>query len=125
MVMRHFPGQLRQTSAPTGLGAEHLVDLVGAQPDQSRARAVGQEVSTGDAAAQGHLADSGPLGCLGEVEDIAAAALYDIATRGRVHPVLAWGSGAYALAFAAAAGAYHSDWWPAWVRGALGLAAAA
>jgi hypothetical protein len=61
----------------------------------------------------------------GTIALIAAAALFDIATRGRVHPVLLWGGGAYALAFAAAAVAYHSDWWPAWVRGALGLAAAA
>lgn len=53
-----------------------------------------------------------------------AAALFDFATRGRVHPVLLWGGGGYALAFAAAAVAYHSGWWPAWVRGALGLAAA-
>ncbi|HEV7313072.1 hypothetical protein [Sphingopyxis sp.] len=61
----------------------------------------------------------------GTIALIVAAALFDIATRGRVHPVLLWGGGAYALAFAAAAVAYHSDWWPAWVRGALGLAAAA
>lgn len=53
---------------------------------------------------------------------VAAAALYDHMTRRRVHPALIWGGGVYALAFAGAGLAYHSDWWPAWVRGALGLA---
>lgn len=59
----------------------------------------------------------------GTIALVAAAALYDLATRGRVHPVLLWGGIAYALAFAGASAAYHSGWWPAWVRGALGLAA--
>lgn len=58
----------------------------------------------------------------GTIALIAAAALYDVATRGRMHRVLLWGAAAYALAFAGAAAAYLSDWWPAWVRGALGLA---
>lgn len=59
----------------------------------------------------------------GTIALIAAAALYDLATRGRVHRVLIWGAAVYALAFAGASAAYLSDWWPAWVRGALGLAA--
>ena len=58
----------------------------------------------------------------GTIALIAAAMLYDIATRGRVHPVFARGSAIYAAAFAAATLAYHSNWWPAWVRGTLGLA---
>ena len=61
----------------------------------------------------------------GTIALIAAAMLYDVATRGRVHPVLIWGAAAYAAAFAAATLAYHSDWWPAWVRGTLGLATSA
>lgn len=59
----------------------------------------------------------------GTIALVAAAMLYDMATRGRVHPALLWGGGAYALAFAGASAAYHSDWWPAWARAALGLAA--
>lgn len=60
----------------------------------------------------------------GTLTMIAAAALYDRATRGRVHPVLLRGGTAYAAIYALASSVYFTDFWPALVRRTLGLAGA-
>lgn len=60
----------------------------------------------------------------GTLTFVAAAALYDRATRGRVHPVLLWGGGLYLALFAIASALYFTEFWPALVRHTLGLATA-